>query len=91
MHDPIIVPMIKITSEESELCEIENQSSKFSPSYFISHIDIPIIIYNKNRTMIKGGFWDGRIEINSIIFEDKLSTCIFPNDEDPVLAMKMKN
>ena len=79
----------KITSEESELCEIENQSSKFSPSYFISHIDIPIIIYNKNRTMIKGGFWDGRIEISSIIFEDKLSTCIFPNDEDPVLAMKM--
>ena len=78
-----------LPSEESELCEIENQSSKFSPSYLISGIDIPIIIYNENKYMLKGGFWDGRIEFNSISQEEKISSCIFPNDDDPVVVMEM--
>ena len=79
----------KLPSEESELCEIENQSSKFSPSYVISGIDIPIIIYGDNKYIIKGGFWDGRIELNSIIQEEKFCFCIFPNDDDPVVVLEM--
>ena len=75
--------------EESELCEIENQSSKFSPSYLISGIETPTIIYNKNKYMLKGGFWDGRIELNSIIPEEEFSSCIFPNKDDPVVVMEM--
>ena len=75
--------------EESELCEIENQSSKFSPSYLISGIHIPIIVYNDNKYMLKGGFWDGRVEINSITPEEKFSHCIFPNEDDPVVVMEM--
>ena len=77
--------------EESELCEIENQSSKFSPSYLISGIHIPIIVYNDNKYILKGGFWDGRVEINSLISEEKFSHCIFPNEDDPVVVMEMSN
>ena len=75
--------------EESELSEIENQSSKFAPSYLISAIDTPIIIYNNNKYMLKGGFWDGRIELNSITPEKEFSSCIFPNNDDPVVVMEM--
>ena len=75
--------------EESELCEIESQSSKFSPSYLISGIHIPIIVSNNNKYMFKGGFWDGRVEINSITSEEKFSHCIFPHEDDPVVVMEM--
>ena len=78
-----------LPNEESELCEIDNQSSKFSPSYLISGIDIPIIVYNNNKYMIKGGFWDGRVEINSIFSEEKFNTCIFPNNNDQVVVMEL--
>ena len=79
----------KLPCEESVLCEIENQSSKFSPSYAISGIDIPIIIYGDNKYMLKGGFWDGRIEKNSLIQEEKFSSCVFPNDDDAVVVLEM--
>jgi hypothetical protein len=79
----------KMPYEESELREIENLSSIYSPSYLVSGIDAPIIIYDENKYMLKGGFWDGRIEISSILFEKKYSFCIFPNDDDPVVAMEM--
>ena len=79
----------KLPSEESELCEIENQSSKFSPSYLISGIHTPIIVYSNNKFMLKGGFWDGRVEINSITPEEKVSDCFFPNEDDPVVVMEM--
>ena len=76
-------------SEETELCEIENNSSKYSSSYLISGIDIPIIIYNDCKYMLKGGFWDGRIEINSICSEEKCSKCIFLNHNDQVVVMEI--
>ena len=79
----------KISSEESELCEVENLSSRFSPSYLISGIDIPMIIYNDNKYILKGGFWDGRIEISSATSDEKFSFCIFPNEDDPVVVMEM--
>ena len=39
--------------------------------------------------MLKGGFWDGRIEINSLVQEEKFSSCVFPNDDDPVVVLEM--
>ena len=79
----------KLANEESELCEVENLSSRFSPSYLISGIDIPVIIYNDNKYILKGGFWDGRVEISSATSDEKFSFCIFPNEDDPVVVMEM--
>ena len=42
--------------------------------------------------MIKGGFWDGRLELNSIqadVKEDKVSSMIFPGYGQPIVCMKM--
>ena len=76
--------------EEAELIEIENQSSKFSPSYLISNINPPLIISNDNNYIFKGGFWDGRVEINYIgKGKEKYSECIYPNGDDPVIKMKI--
>ena len=81
---------IKI-EEESNFIEVENNSNKFASSYFISSIKTPVIIYSNNKYMIKGGFWDGRLEINSIINgpkEEPYSTCIFPSC-GPIIIMAM--
>ena len=77
--------------EESNFTEVENNSNKYAASYFISSIKTPIIIYSNNKYMIKGGFWDGRIEVNSLIHgpkEELYSTSIFPNC-GPVTVMAM--
>ena len=76
--------------EETDLYEIENQSSKFSPSYLISSINPPVIISHDNNYIFKGGFWDGRVEINYIgKGKEKYLECIYPNDDDPVIEMKI--
>ena len=59
------------TIEESSLTELFNISSKYAPSYQMSNIKIPIIIFGQNKYVIKGGFWDGRIEINCINNDSK--------------------
>ena len=77
--------------EESNPIEIENNSNKYASSYFISSIQAPVIIYGNNKYMIKGGFWDGRIEINSLANgpkEEPFSTCIFQN-VSPITVMAM--
>ena len=77
--------------EESNPIEIENNSNKYASSYFISSIKTPVIIYGNNKYMIKGGFWDGRIEINSLASgpkEEPYSTSIFPN-AGPITVMAM--
>ena len=61
----------KYIIEESSLCELFNISSKYAPSYQISNIQIPIIVFGHNKYIIKGGFWDGRIEINVINSDSK--------------------
>ena len=33
--------------------------------------ELPIIIYHDNKIIIKGGFWDGRLELNSLISDNK--------------------
>ena len=77
--------------EESNPVEIENNSNKYASSYFISSIQTPVIIYGNNKYMIKGEFWDGRIEINSLANgpkEEPFSTCIFQN-VSPITVMAM--
>ena len=79
--------------EESNLYTIENNSSKFASSYIISGINIPVIVYKQGKYILKGGYWDGRIEINSTIAstnsDEIISTCVFPNKDDPVVVMEM--
>ncbi len=83
----------KYTIEESSLCELNNISSVYASSYSMSNIQIPIIIVGNNKYMIKGGFWDGRIEINVISSDkddkdkDNLAYCIHI-EEGPVIVME---
>ena len=58
---------LKIT--ESTYYKFQNNSNKYACSYKISDIDGPIITYNNNQSIMKGGFWDGRIEINNFNLE----------------------
>ena len=61
----------KYIIEESALSELYNISSKFAASYQMSNIQIPIVVFGNNKYIIRGGFWDGRIEINIINTESK--------------------
>ena len=82
----------KYIIEESSLRELPNISSQYGPSYSMSNIQAPLVLFGNNKYMIKGGFWDGRIEIN-IITSDKdekenLSFSIHIN-EGPVTCMEI--
>ena len=71
-----------LSAEESNLNDIDNNSSKFANSYKINDAEFPIIIYDNWKYLIKGGFWDGRIESNSLMVEQKediFSNTIFTN------------
>ena len=35
----------------------------------MSELETPMVVFNKNQSMIKGGFWDGRMEINNFNLE----------------------
>ena len=61
----------KYIIEESSLYELTNISSKYAPSYQMSNIQAPIVVFGNNKYIIKGGFWDGRLEINIINSETK--------------------
>ena len=83
----------KYIIEESSLIELFNISSKYAPSYQISNIKVPVIVFGNNKFMIKGGFWDGRIEINVINTdskEEKDSIYYSINvEEGPVVVMEI--
>ena len=83
----------KFNLEEKSIIQANNISSKYASSYLISQQNPPIIIYNKNKYMIKGGFWDGRLEINSIIIDPKEKEKHFSNKiyikEGPIVVMEM--
>ena len=83
----------KYIIEESALCELNNISSKFAPSYQISNIQTPIVVFGNNKFIIRGGFWDGRLEINVLNPEakeekDNINFCIH-NQECPVITMEI--
>ena len=61
----------KYIIEESSLYELVNISSRYAPSYQMSSIQTPIVVFGNNKYIIKGGFWDGRLEINIINSENK--------------------
>ena len=69
-----------LSPEESTPIEVDNNSSKYSNSYKINDNDFPLVIYDNWRYLLKGGFWDGRIEFNNLISDQKeesLSNTIF--------------
>ena len=83
----------KYAFEEKIIYKGNNFSSKFASSYLISHCNPPIILYNNNKYMIKGGFWDGKLEINSLNIEQKekeknLSNIIYIK-EGQIIVMEM--
>ena len=72
--------------------KFENCSSIYAANYQINSIESPMIIYNNNKLVLKGGFWDGRIEINSIepdSKENNISTIIFPGYDKPIICLEM--
>ena len=78
--------------ENKEMFQVQNISSEYSPSYTISSKDTPIVLYNNNKYMIKAGFWDGRIEMNSLVLDQKEKTYAKKNyyvKEGPVLLMEI--
>ena len=81
--------------EETNIQELENISSKYSPSYQISNLNTtPIIIYNNNKYMIKAGFWDNHIEFNSLYCSDnseKLISYTIFIEEGPIIVMEMSS
>ena len=82
-----------VMMNESEIFDIENNSSKYASSFHISNINDPIIIYNDCKSVIRAGFWDGRIEVNNIpdSKEEIISTCIFPPYSKPIVVMEMSD
>ena len=83
----------KYTIEESTLYELYNISSKFAPAYQISNIQTPIVVFGNNKFIIRGGFWDGRLEINVLNLDskeekDNINFCVH-NQEGPVVVMEI--
>ena len=60
---------ISIHTDESNIYQYENNSSKFAPWYPITLNNTPFIIYHKKRYIIKVGFLDCHLEINALLTE----------------------
>jgi WD40 repeat protein len=86
--------------EEKSINLYQNNSSRFSPSFPMSISNTPFIIYNNEKYIIKGGFWDSHLEINSLYNEhekkekekekeEKISINIFVPQYGPIEIMKM--
>ena len=88
----------KLHLDEGNFYKYENNSSKYAPCYPISLTNIPIIIYNKEKYIIKAGFWDSRLEINSLQAEgdkkekekeEQICRTIFTSYCGPIIILKM--
>ena len=80
--------------EKNDIKNIENISLLYSSNYQMNLLkELPIIIYHDNKIIIKGGFWDGRLELNSLISDNKdkiKSLVLYPgNIYQPIICMKM--
>ena len=58
---------VKIT--ENSYYKYQNNSNNYACSYRMSDIKTPIVVYNNTQSLIEGGFWDGRLEINNFNLE----------------------
>ena len=82
----------KYAIEEKKNFQIINISSEFTPSFKISSQKSPIIIYNNNKYMIKSGFWDGRIEVNTLNLDSNEKIYFKKNHyvkEGPIIVMEI--
>ena len=86
----------KLHTEESNIYQYENNSSKYAPCYSISLNNIPFVIYHKEKYIIKAGFWDSHLEINSLLTdgekkdkEEQISKTIFMPYCSPIIILKM--
>ena len=77
--------------EESKAYKFNNTSTKYSCSYLLSDIETPFIVFNDNNNIIKGGFWDGRLEINITNIENKedQNKNVFNPDFSPITTMEI--
>ena len=84
---------VGVIGNDSELHYYENNSSKFTSKYQINSLNNnPVIIYGKSKYIVKGGFWDGRLEFNSIPSDQKdktISSFIFSKYNKPIVVMEM--
>ena len=81
-----------LSPEESSPIDVDNNSSKFANAYKINGADFPLIIYDNWKYLLKGGFWDGRIEFNTLITEQKeesISNTIFNNYGSCITIMEI--
>ena len=82
-----------VTNSDLEIHNFENNSSKYASSYQITSLNNnTFIVYGKCKYILKGGFWDGRIEFNSIPTEPKeqpISRSIFSYYRKPIVVMEM--
>ena len=82
----------KSVIDEKQFYHIMNISSEFTPAYKMSSQKSPIIIYNNNKYMIKSGFWDGRIEVNTLGLDTKEKIYFKKNfyvNEGPIIVMEI--
>ena len=79
--------------EESNYYKFQNNSNKYACSYIISDIETPVIVFNNSQCLLKGGFWDGRLELNNLNLDTKedpilLAQSIFSPDYSPIVVME---
>ena len=79
--------------EESNVNKYFSNSNQYSCSYMLSDIEIPTIVFNDNKCIIKGGFWNGRLEFNNLISDNANDPnelqMIFNPDQSPITTMAM--
>ena len=84
-----------VTSSDLDIHNFENTSSKYASSYQITSLNNnAFIVYGNFKYIIKGGFWDGRLEFNSIPTEPKeqpISKSIFSHYGKPIVVMEMSD
>ena len=79
--------------EESNYYKFQNNSNKYACSYMISDIENPVIVFNNSQCLLKGGFWDGRLELNNLNLDTKedpilLAQTIFNPNYSPIVVME---
>ena len=88
-----IINKLKIV--ESSYLEFENNSINYACSYIMSDIDIPSVVFNNNQSIMKGGFWDGRLEINYYYIDKDINVegneTIFNPDFNPITTIEYSN
>ncbi len=88
----------KIINNYLKIQPYQNNSSIYDSSYRISSLKSnTFIVYGNSKYIIKGGFWDGRMELNSIPKEKKdqkeppISKCIFSQYSKPIIVMELSD